>query len=207
MKRVFVLVAAVGLASSVIAQQGGDWYPFTPTSDPAAGEIGLQDWIEKPAGKHGWISRQGENLIYNQKPIKLWGLNLCYSNCAPNKTLADKRAAFYPKYGINTVRLHKFADGTGWAGIQSADSSVEYDAAGLDRMDYQIARFKEAGIYVLLSAHFGTVKLGPADRKYVPYLDEFGAFDGSKRNRIAAPHSAIYYSPELQQAQIAQIVN
>jgi len=205
MKR--LLVIAMLAASSVFAQQTDDWYPFGPKNDPAAGEIGLQEWIEKPAGKHGRIARQGELLMYDGKPIKLWGLNLCYATCAPDKALADKRAAFYPKYGINTVRLHKFADGIGWAGIQSADSSVEYDAAGLDRMDYQIAKFKEAGIYVLLSAHFGTVKLGPADRKYVPYLDEFGKFDDSKKNRIAAPHSGLYYSPELQQVQILQMTN
>jgi hypothetical protein len=66
--------------------------------------------------------------------------------------LADKRAALYPRYGINTVRLHKFADGAGWNGIQSKESVTEYDPAGLERLDYQVAKLKEAGIYVKLSA-------------------------------------------------------
>ena len=192
---------AAGLAST----DTSDWYVFEPTNTPKPGEIGMQDWIETPAGKHGRITRRRDDLYYNGEPIKLWGINLCYSTCAPDRDLADKRAAFYPKYGINSVRLHKYADRTGWGGIQSSDSFVEFDPDGLDRMDYQVAQLKKAGIYVLLSAHFGSMKLGPADRQYVPYLDEFGEFDG--RNRISTPHSAVHYSPELQNVQIRQMVN
>ncbi len=183
------------------------WYPWRATGDAADSVLSMTDWIEKPAGQHGRIKSQGEKLTYDGKPIKLWGLNLCYGACAPEKALADKRAAFYPRYGINSVRLHKFADGTGWAGIQSKESAAEYDAAGLDRMDYQVAKFKETGIYVKLSAHFGTIKLGPADRRDVPFLDEFGSFEDRKSDRVTAAASAFFYSPELQNLHIRQIVN
>lgn len=183
------------------------WYPWRATGDATNSALSMADWLEKPAGKHGRIKSQGDQLTYNGQPIKLWGLNLCYGACSPEKSLADKRAAFYPRYGINSVRLHKFADGTGWAGIQSKESAAEYDAAGLDRMDYQVAKFKEAGIYVKLSAHFGTIKMGPADRRDVPFLEEFGSFDGRSRDRVSAPHSAFFYSPELQNLHIRQIVN
>jgi len=182
------------------------WYPWQATGDTGPSAIGLDDWLERPAGKHGRIVRQGDDLMYNRQPIKLWGLNLCYGACAPDKELADKRAAFYRKYGVNAVRLHKYADGSGWAGIQSPDSFVALDPDGLDRMDYQVAKLKEAGIYVKLSAHFGTQKLGPADKQYVPFLDEFGT--GRSRNaRVETPHSAVHYSPELQHVQILQMVN
>ncbi|MBI5387915.1 MAG: beta-galactosidase [Verrucomicrobia bacterium] len=183
------------------------WYPWRATGDATDSAFSMADWLEKPAGKHGRIKSVGDELIYNAKPIKLWGLNLCYGACSPEKSLADKRAAFYPRYGINTVRLHKFADGTGWAGIQSKESAAEYDTVGLDRLDYQIAKFKEAGIYVKLSAHFGTIKLGPADRRDVPFLDEFGSFDGKRNERVTAAASAFFYSPELQNLHIRQIVN
>ena len=183
------------------------WYTFCPDDDhDAPSDISMADWLEKPAGKFGRIERDGEKLIYNGEPIKLWGLNLCYSTCAPEKELADKRATFYAKYGVNSVRLHKYADGAGWAGIQSADSFVDLDPEGLDRMDYQIAVFKKRGIYTKLSAHFGAQKLGPADKKYVPYLEEFGQFS-ERKNRITTPHSAVHYSPELQEVQILQMVN
>ncbi|MCX8156110.1 MAG: beta-galactosidase [Verrucomicrobiae bacterium] len=182
------------------------WYPWRGTGMATNSVLDMSAWLDKPAGRHGRIVRREHQLLYQGQPIKLWGLNLCYNACAPDKALAEKRAALYPRYGINSVRLHKFADGTGWAGIQAEDSAAEYDPAGLDRMDYQIAKFKEAGIYVKLSAHFGTLKMGPADRRDVPFMDEFGQLQG-RGGRLSAPHSAFFYSPELQNLHIRQIVN
>lgn len=198
-----VMLPAVHVSADSVDMSS--WYAFTPQNTPEPGEIGMQDWLAKPAGQSGRVTRAQDKLYYNGKPIKLWGINLCYGACAPERALADQRAGFYPKYGINSVRLHKYVDGPGWSGIQSQESCVEFDPAGLDRMDYQVAKFKEAGIYVLLSAHFGALKLGPADKQYVPYLEEFGKFSGE--NRITTPHSAIDYAPELQDVQIRQTVN
>ncbi len=204
--RLLVCGTVAAATPPAAAEATGAWYEFTPENDTGPSAIGMQDWLEKPAGRHGRITREGGALVYHGKPIKLWGLNLCFSACAPDEELADRRAAFYAKYGVNSVRLHKFADGPGWAGIQSAQSVAEYDPEGLDRMDYLVAKLKEAGIYTTLSAHFGTMKMGPADRRDVSYLDEFGAFEG-RNNRVAAPHSALFYSPELQALQIRQMVN
>lgn len=206
MRACFAVAIAAVLASVAGALAAEDWYAFVPENDPVPGEIGMQAWIEKPAGQHGRITRREGDLLYRGRPAKLWGLNLCYSNCSPERRLADKRAAFYPKFGVNSVRLHKYVDGPGWAGIQSPQSCVEFDPAALDRMDYFVARLKQSGIFVLLSATFGSQKLGPADRKYVPYLDEFGQFD-AKRDRVSTPHSAIHYAPELQEVQILQTVH
>lgn len=41
----------------------------------------------------------------------------------------------------------------------------------------------------------------------VPFLDEFGTFDGKKNDRVTAAASAFFYSPELQNLHIRQIVN
>jgi hypothetical protein len=182
------------------------WYPWQGTNQDQDSWTSLGDWIDRPAGKHGRIVRRDKDLFYNGRTIKLWGLNLCYGACAPTKELADRRATFYRKHGVNSVRLHKYADGPGWAGIQSEDSFVELDPEGLDRMDYQIASFKDAGIYVKLSAHFGTPKLGRDDEAYVPYLQEFGT-PRKPGARVAMPHSAVHYSTELQHVQILQMTN
>ena len=180
------------------------WYPFTPTGDhlkPSC--IGMADWLEKPAGKHGRVAMQGDRLTYDGKPLKLWGLNVCYASCAPPKDLAEKQAAFYAKYGVNAVRLHKFADAPGWAGVVSSASFAAFDAAALDRLDYFVAQLKTNGIYVELSANFG-VKVGPADRALVPFADEFPAGPGAGwRNPGGGTQ---FFSRELADLHIAQMV-
>ncbi len=181
------------------------WYPWQPRHDygvPSA--IGMEDWADAPAGAKGRVVRKGGQLLYGGKPIKLWGLNNCYRACWPEKDQADRCARMYRKYGVNTVRLHKYADSPG-SGIQSRDSAAEYDPERLDRMDYYVARLKEAGIFVELSTQFGPINPGPADVRDVPYLKEFGTF--SRNNRIRMPHSSSYYSPEIQNLHIRQAVN
>jgi hypothetical protein len=180
------------------------WYPFHPGIDHLApSAIGMADWLEKPAGKHGRIVMKDDKLLYDGKEIKLWGLNLCYSDCAPKKELADQRAALYAKYGVNAVRLHKYADASGWAGILSKDSVLAFDPAKLDQMDYFVAKLKENGIYVKLSSNF-TLKIGPGDRQAVPYFDEFKDQGNGWK---ATEHGSIFIAKELQELQIQQMVN
>lgn len=197
--------STVTLAQSRSAESDG-WYDFKPTSTPAEGVIGMQDWLAKPAGKNGRVTIEGDQLTISGQPVKFWGLNNCYSACAPDKEEAERKAKFYAKYGVNAVRLHKYADGPGWAGIQSKKSFVEFDKAGLDRMDYFIAQMKENGIYTKLSPTFG-VKPGPDDRKAVPYLNEFGELIGGDEARVGTGHGSIFLSHELQDLQIQQMVN
>lgn len=181
------------------------WFSWESKQDyDTPSEIDMSDWLQAPAGRHGRIIRKGNHLIYNGKSIKLWGLNLCYSSCAPEKSLSEKRARFYSKYGINSVRLHKYADGPGWQGIQGPDSFLEFDPTALDRMDYHVAQFKKHGIYTKLSSTFG-VKLGPKDSRYIPYMDEFGKLTGN-RKRLSTGHGSVFLSREVQDIQIHQIV-
>ena len=189
------------------AETPGGWYRFEPSADhDAPSEIAMHDWLDAPAGRHGRVTSDGDRLTYNGRPIKLWGVNNTYAACAPDKATAERRAAFYAKHGINAVRLHKYADGPRWAGIQSDDSFLEFDADALDRMDYFVAKLKERGIYVKLSSTF-IVKLGRGDREHVPYLDEFGAFkNDAPHARINTKHGSVFLSKEIQELQIAQLV-
>ena len=199
----FIAGLLVLLLAAATEAQTSDWYVFNPASSPDPGEIGLTDWLDKPAGERGRIVHNGDKLLYGGQPIKLWGLNLCFAACVPSHETAEKRAAFYPKFGINTVRLHKFTE----SDYQTGDSAIDYSADAIDRMDYQIAKFKEAGIYVTLSVHFGPAMLGSADRKFVPWIDEIGDFSSAKRGRIKTAHSTIFFSPEIQKLHAAQMVN
>jgi len=196
---VFVPGPAAGAKSCDLSR----WYPFhAPSPIPAASEWRLTEWLEAPAGKHGRIIRDGERLVYNGKSLKLWGINNSYAACAPDRTLADKRADFYAALGINAVRLHKYADGAGWAGILSKASAVAFDPKSLENMDYYVAALKRRGIYVKLSPVF-IVNVGPADRVRLPYASEL---ESQKDGWIDPKHGSLYIAEELQDLLIEQIV-
>lgn len=191
-----------GLKAAQAFSNGNDWYPFNaPSPIPADSEWRMSGWLETPAGKHGRIARQADQLIYNGKPIQLWGLNVSYIACAPDKELADRRADFYAAMGVNSVRLHKYADGTGWAGILTQESATEFDPQDLDRMDYFVHALKERGIYTKLSPVF-IIDIGPADRDRIPYMDELGPMRG---HRINPRHGSLYLSVELQDLLVEQV--
>lgn len=190
--------------SESIPDQMENWYVFKGASPiPQNSEWNLAEWLDAPAGEHGRIERRGDQLIYNDKPIKLWGLNNSYQACAPDKALADRRADFYAAMGVNTVRLHKYADGAGWSGILNPNTVTEFDPAGLDRMDYFVAALKERGIYTKLSPVF-IIGIGPEDRERVPYADEFRTV---KKGWIDPKHGSLYIAEELQDLLIDQAVN
>lgn len=181
------------------------WFPWTPTEDYAADSaIGMQSWQDMPAGKYGRVRMVDDKLMLNNKPAKFWGVNQCYNNgCAPDKATADKRAALYAKYGVNSVRLHKYACGPGWEGIQSSNSCTTFDKAGLDRMDYFVAALKKQGVYVKLSPVF-MVKPGFDDSEDLPYIKEFGFIDDTPGARVTCPHGSIFLSTEIQDLLIKQ---
>ena len=69
-------VACLVMGISVMAysvQNDASWYPFIPTNDPSPGEIGMQAWLDKPAGQYGRITREEDRLIY--------AVPLCRSIC------------------------------------------------------------------------------------------------------------------------------
>ncbi len=180
------------------------WYEFKGESPiPANSEWSLASWLETPAGKHGRITRKEDQLLYNQKAIKLWGINNSFAACAPDNALADRRADFYAAMGINSVRLHKYADGHGWAGILTKDSAVTYDPVKLDEMDYYIAALKKRGIYTKLSPVF-MIDIAEGDRAAIPYMDELGTM---RNDRINPGHGSLYVSTELQDLLARQMRN
>jgi len=182
------------------------WYPFQSDASTVPALIGMNDWLEAPAGKHGRVKREGDQLRYNRLPFQIWGINNTFAECAPSREMAEKRAAFYAKYGINSVRLHKYGEGNGWRGILGDDSFSGFDPEGLDRMDFFIAQLKSKGIYVKFSPSFGPPRLMPADKTVVPFLEEFGAFEEDE-GAIQIPHSGIFYSHAIQDVHIQQMVN
>jgi hypothetical protein len=190
-----------------------EWFAWQPTAAltatnnaPADSGVGMDAWNREPAGAHGRVVSRGNQLLVGGAPTKFWGLNDTFGpGCAPARDLAEQRAILYARMGVNAVRLHKYADGPGWAGVLSREHFTEFDPAALDRMDYFIAQLKARGIYVKLSPNFGDVRLGPADAAAIPWLREFPAKGGD--GRVGAGNGSIYLASELQDLMIAQTTN
>jgi hypothetical protein len=135
--------------------------------------IGMEDWLEKPAGKHGGVRSAGDRFQFaDGTPVKFWGVNLSYGGgCAPEKKAAEFTAARYSRYGINAVRLHKFSYPTDHSGIADKDDSTRMTPEGLDRLDYFSAQLKQRGIYYAWSHTFG-FQVTPGQRGRLLAYDE-----------------------------------
>ena len=145
---------------------GPDWFAFAPTDDLGPSVIGMDDWLEKPAGKRGGVRMAGDRFQFaDGTPVKFWGVNLSYGGgCAPEKKAAEFTAARYAKYGVNGVRLHKFSYPTDQMGIGDRNDSTRMTPEGLDRLDYFAAQLKERGVYYGWSHTFG-FQVRPANRQ------------------------------------------
>jgi len=152
---------------------GPDWFAFQLTGNPGPSVIGMEDWLEKPAGKHGGVRSAGDRFQFaDGTPVKFWGVNLSYGGgCAPEKPAAEFTAARYAKYGINAVRLHKFSYPTDHSGIADKDDSTRMTPEGLDRLDYFSAQLKQRGIYYAWSHTFG-FQVTPGQRGRLLAYDE-----------------------------------
>ncbi len=208
MKIITTLLLVAGATCLMAEDSKADWFQWRATTDyKTESAIDMSDWQTKAAGSEGRIKRKDDALTYDGKPIKIWGLNVCFDRgCAPPKNVADLRADFYAKNGVNSVRLHKYADGSGWAGILRQGSSTEFDKAALDRMDYFVAALKKRGIFVKLSPTFGSLSIAAEDYDNIPYAREFGG-KPSGNKRLKTGGAAIFLSPELQDMQIKQTIN
>jgi hypothetical protein len=153
----------------------GEWFVFAPTNTVAPGQIGLADWLHRPAGKHGFLQMDGDRLVFaDGTPIKLWGTNHGNKGVAPTAEEADHRAAWFAKMGMNAVRFHKFTwpvNGRHGDGLGDPQHSTRLDPALLDRMDYYHAKLREHGLYVSWSHIFGHRPM-PGDRDRLIAYDE-----------------------------------
>ena len=179
---------------------GDDWFPVTATNDVTPGVVGFQDWLDKPAGKHGGVRMVGDHFEFADKTaVKFWGTNLAYALCAPEKQMAEYTAARFAKFGVNAVRLHKFT-GSGWEGIGDEDDATQMKPEGLDRMDYFANELAKNGIYYGWSHSF-KFKVKPGNR------DRLLAYDEIKKNSDGDTYALINWAEDCQDLLIETVVN
>lgn len=124
------------------------WFVFNPTTWPSESAIVMDDWMEKPAGKHGKVKTIGDRFEFEDgTALKIWGVTGNFApNLAPAKQDAEAMAAFWSSHGINSLRMFDIGL-PAWRGIGTADDALEYDPALLDRFDYFTSQLTKQGIY------------------------------------------------------------
>jgi len=179
---------------------GADWFEFKPANDMGASAISMNDWLDKPAGKHGMVNMVGDHFEFaDGTRVKFWGTNLSYGGaCCPKKAEADNTAARFAKYGVNGVRLHKFC-GPGWEGIGDPKDGTKLTADGLERLDYFCSKLTENGVYYGFSHTFGYL-IRPGNR------DRMLAYDEIAKNQNKT-YALMNFAEDLQDLMIEMVVN
>jgi len=198
-----VLVAGrEALAPFIRDLAGPDWFVFAPTNELGQSIIGMEQWLDKPAGSHGGVRMVGDRFEFEDKtPVKFWGVDLSYGRgCAPEKKTAEFTAARFAHYGINGVRLHKFSYPEDRMGIGDRNDATKMSPAGLDRLDYFSAQLKSNGVYFGWSHTFG-FHVCPGNRSRLVAYDEI------ERNLKGNTYGFINFAEDVQDLMIEMVVN
>ncbi len=166
-------VAGAPLRAAEPAAAADDWYDFAPSSDAGPSVVGMEDWMDAPAGRHGVIQiTDGHQVFADGTPAKLWGVGTqpYAAGLAPDHATATAFADWYRKWGVNSVR-NGLLFGTGWMGIGDASDTTRLDPAQLERFDFSFSELKAKGVYYNLVA-FWTEGLRPGDKPKVLAYDE-----------------------------------
>lgn len=178
------------------------WYPFQPAENFDSAVTNMAAWLDKPAGKHGFVQMNGKDLVFeNGTPVKFWGVNICSSNAFAEKEKAEKWVRQLTAYGINGVRFHKFTWGA-YEGNRSTNLSPEKYA----RFDQFNHLLREQGIYYGWSHIYGH-KVLPGDRDKVLYYEEVAALNYPWSWLNASTSALVNFAPDLQDLNIALTVS
>ena len=133
------------------------YIPFPAYADFAPIDISYLFESEKPAGKHGFLTAQGDRFVFEDgTPVRFWGTNLNSGACFPEKPYAEKLAKRLAAYGCNMARFHQIDSEWATPSIyqfkkgKRLENTSTYDPESFDRMDYLIYCLKQEGIYVYL---------------------------------------------------------
>lgn len=178
------------------------WFIFKPENYFAHNTLSLKSWIEKPAGKHGYLYFKNNNYIFTDgTQAKFWGVNIAGNKPFMPAEEVQNWTQFLVKYGINAVRFHKFT----WHATDGYNSTSITESKWRN-FDYLTNELRDAGIYYGWSHIYGH-KLMPGDSTRVLAYSEVRHtnFPWSHLNGTTA--SLVNFAEDLQQLNIELTVN
>ena len=160
-QRLFIVILVVVLLAAVIANTflqnklEQKLFPFyLPWDDSEETITCLSSYLEKPAGRLGWVQAGTDGHLYTGgERIKFLGVDICAGAAFPEKTESVKIATRLAKYGVNVIRFHHMDASWEYYNIfnQSYGNTRHLSEEALDRLDYFISCLKENGVYTDLN--------------------------------------------------------
>ncbi len=198
----FILSLLLGCSRN---DQTKEWYTFEPNNRREGSILGMADWLDAPAGKHGFLTYQGEDLLFEDlEPVKFWGVNICNARVAPDDSLAEYWAGQLAHFGVNCVRFHKFTWHGKTEGIGSATRSTRLNEDRARQWDHFVNSLKERGIYTGWSHIYGH-RPRPADSSRVMAYDEI--MEAHNNHLKGSTYGLVNFARDLQDLNIELTVN
>lgn len=195
------LVLFISLQHLLQAQENtATWFPFQPKENFAPSVIDMSSWLDAPAGKHGVVEQKGSDFVFaDGTPVKFWGVNIASGWPFVEKEEASRWAQYLAKYGVNSVRFHKFT-GPGLTG----HVSTQLDENKLKNLDFFSNQLKQNGIYYGWSHIYGH-KPRPGDKERLLAYDE--VMNAGSGHLKSSTIGLVNFAPDLQDLSIELTVN
>lgn len=188
------------LATRAFAQT--DWFPFQPKDYFAPNTLSLAQFLDAPAGKHGFLQMRGKEYTFaDGTPVKFWGVNIADHKVFPSAEQAQTWTKFLTKYGINAVRFHKFT----WEATDGVHSTQLTDGHW-QKLDGFSKTLRDAGIYYGWSHIYGH-RVRPADRDRLLAYDEVANTKFPWAHLNGSTSALVNFAEDLQALNIELTVN
>jgi len=202
MKSFFTALLFLISLFSLAQENTDDWFEFKPIDYFKPGSLNMSHWLDKPAGKHGFLQIKGKDFVFEDgTPIKFWGVNIASGNPFSPPSKAEEWTRFMTKYGINGVRFHKFT----WDATDGIHSTQLTDAKWKN-FDYFCKTLRDAGIYYSWSHIYGHRVMKADSVSLLAYEEVKNTkFPWSHLNGTTS--SLVNFADDLQALNIALTVN
>lgn len=149
-----------GMDTTLLNPPDKTWFPFhCPPAQANTGATDVSFLIEKPAGKHGFVTAADGRLRFEDGTrARFWGQNIDFGGRTMRIGLTHQEsevvAAYLARSGNNIVRLHcldtGYSDEKGYLFSRRHNDSSHFDDEVLDNLDYLIAQLKKNGVYITI---------------------------------------------------------
>lgn len=201
------LLLLVGLVSSIWFPASGQapsarWFEFRTDDDDSESILDMRSWLDAPAGKHGFLQMQQDDLVFEDgTAVKFWGVNICSNEPFVPHPKAEQWADFMARYGINGVRFHKFT----WEATDK-EHSTQLMEDKWDNFDYFSSQLQQRGIYYGWSHIYGH-RVAPGDSSRLLAYQEVASTQFPWSHLNGTTSSLVNFAEDLQELNIALTVN